>query len=269
MRPSLLVVRLGAALLAAFAVGCAASQNYLAPDGPRLLGAYAGKPAEDPTLRIVTFNVEYGKRVDAAIEGLRSHPSLRGADVLLLQEMDGPGVDQIALALGMNFVYFPASREPKGQTDRGNAILSPWPIEEPRKILLPHQSRIIHRARVAVTALLTIDGRLVRVYCVHLGSPIGISGGRRRAQAEVVLADAERSAGPTIIAGDFNSHGIGDAFVDHGYIWATRSVGKTVGLFSFDHVFVRGLPARVTAGVAREVNNASDHRPVWAALDLQ
>jgi endonuclease/exonuclease/phosphatase (EEP) superfamily protein YafD len=84
-----------------------------------------------------------------------------------------------------------------------------------------------------------------------------------------VLADAELSPGPTIVAGDFNSHGIGDVFLDRGYVWATRSVGKTVGLFSFDHVFLRGLPGRVTAGVAREVDKASDHRPVWTALDLQ
>jgi endonuclease/exonuclease/phosphatase family metal-dependent hydrolase len=267
MRPPLTVVRLMAALLGAFSAGCAASQNYLAPEGPRLQGAYAGKPADEPALRIVTFNVEYGKRVEAAIEGLRSHPSLRGADVLLLQEMDGPGVDRIAQALGMNFVYFPASREPKGQTDRGNAILSPWPIEESRKILLPHPSRIIHRGRVAVTAVVTIDGKPVQVYCVHLGSPIGISGGKRRVQAEVVLADAERSPGPTIIAGDFNSHGIGNALVERGYVWATRSVGKTVGFFSFDHVFLKGFSGQVTAGVVREVNNASDHRPVWATLD--
>jgi endonuclease/exonuclease/phosphatase family metal-dependent hydrolase len=269
MRPSFLVLRLGSALLAALAAGCAASQNYLAPDGPRLLGAYAGKPVDEPALRIVTFNVEYGRRVDAAIEGLRSHPSLRGADVLLLQEMDGPGVDRIAKGLGMNFVYFPASREPKGQTDRGNAILSPWLIEEPRKILLPHPSRIIHRGRVAVTALVTIEGRPVRVYCVHLGSPIGIGGGKRRAQAEVVLADAERSSGPTIIAGDFNSHGLGKVLVERGYVWATRSVGKTVRFFSFDHVFLKGFSGQVTAGVAREVDNASDHRPVWTTLDPQ
>jgi endonuclease/exonuclease/phosphatase family metal-dependent hydrolase len=261
--------RLWLALLAVLAAGCATSQNYLTPEGPRLLGGYAGTPDADPTLRVVTFNVEYGRKVDRAIAGLRSHPSLRAADVLTLQEMDGPGVDEIARALGLNYVYFPASRDSKSGREMGNAILSPWPIEEPRKVLLPHTSRVIHRARAAVTALVAIDGRPVRVYSVHLGSPIGISGGRRRAQAEVVLADAEACPGPTIIAGDFNSHGLGKLFVERGYVWATQSVGKTVGMFSFDHVFVRGLPAKVTAGVERALNDASDHRPVWAALVFQ
>lgn len=256
------------ALLLGFSAGCATSSNYLAPDGPRFLGSYAGSPEPDPTLRVVTFNVEYGQRIDRAIQGLSSHPALRGADVLVLQEVHAPGVDQIARALGMNYVYFPASRDKRSGRDMGNAILSPWPIEEPRKLLLPHTSRLIHRARAAVTALVETNGWSVRVYSVHLGSPLGISGGKRREQAEVVLADAEANPGPVIVAGDFNSHGIGELLTKRGYVWATESIGHTVGPFCFDHVFVRGLPASVTAGVAREVEDASDHRPVWAELVL-
>jgi endonuclease/exonuclease/phosphatase family metal-dependent hydrolase len=109
----------------------------------------------------------------------------------------------------------------------------------------------------------------VRVYSVHLGSPIGISGRHRRAQAEVVLADAQTHPEPLVIAGDFNSRGLADLFMKHGYTWATRSVTRTVGLFPFDHVFLRGLPGVVTAGVAREVDDASDHRPVWATVVLE
>lgn len=255
-----------AALAVALFSSCATMENYLAPDAPRLVGAYAPDPLQDGTLRVVTFNVEHGRRIDRAIAGLRSHPSLKAADVIVLQEMDGPGVDAIARALGMNFTYFPGSHDPKSGHDMGNAILSPWPIDEPRKILLPHPSRIIHRARAAVTARVALEGSPVDVYSVHLGSPIGVSGGQRRAQAEVVLKDAAARQGPVIIAGDFNSHGLGDRFVEEGFVWATRSVGKTVRLFSFDHVFLRGFSGQVAAGVAREVDDASDHRPVWTTL---
>lgn len=255
-----------AVLAVAVLSGCASMENYFAPDAPRLIGGYAKDSPTDGTIRVVTFNVEHGKKVDRAIAGLRSHPSLRGADVILLQEMDGPGVDDIARALGVNFVYFPGSHDPKSGHDMGNAILSPWAIDQPRKILLPHPSRIIHRARAAVTARVAIEGLAISVYSVHLGSPIGVSGGQRRAQAEVVLKDAAATAGPVIIAGDFNSHGLGGRFVEEGFVWATRSVGKTVRLFSFDHVFLRGFSGQVSAGVAREVNDASDHRPVWAVL---
>jgi endonuclease/exonuclease/phosphatase family metal-dependent hydrolase len=45
-------------------------------------------------------------------------------------------------------------------------------------------------------------------------------------------------------------------------------VGASLATFSVDHVFVRGVPASTTrAGVARDVRNASDHRPVWVVLD--
>lgn len=241
-------------------------ESYLSLDAPRLTGGYATTPREDGALRVVTFNVEQGRKVDRAIAGLRSHPSLQAADVIMLQEMDGPGVDEIARALGMNYVYFPGSHDPKSGRDMGNAILSPWPIDQPRKILLPHPSRIIHRARAAVTARVTIEGVPTSVYSVHLGSPVGVGGGARRDQAEVILKDAATSIEPVVIAGDFNTRALGERFVEAGYVWATRSVGKTVRLFSFDHVFLRGFSGQVTAGVAREVNDASDHRPVWTAL---
>lgn len=256
-------------LLASSLTACATMQNYLAQDSPRLLGSYAAGTAVDGTLRIVTFNVEQGRRVDRAIAGLRSHPSLAGADVVLLQEMDGPGVDEMARALGMNFVYFPGSHDPKSGRDMGNAILSPWPIADARKLLLPHPSRIIHRARAVVTARVTIEDSPVQVYSVHLGSPVGVGPGARREQAEVVLKDAAANTGPVVIAGDFNSHGLGDRFAERGYVWATRSIGKTVGLFAFDHVFLRNLSGQVEAGVAREVNDASDHRPVWTTLTIR
>jgi endonuclease/exonuclease/phosphatase family metal-dependent hydrolase len=259
-------VRFAVVLIALLASSCTTMENYLEPDAPRFLGAYASAPVADGILRVVTFNVEHGRRIDRAIAGLRTHPSLKSADVIMLQEMDGPGVEEIAKALGMNYVYFPGSHDPKGGHDMGNAVLSPWPMEDPRKILLPHPSRIIHRARAVVTARVTIEGRPVRVYSVHLGSPLGVGPGARREQAEMVLKDAAASADPLIVAGDFNTDGLGERFVKEGYVWATRSIGHTVGPFSFDHVFLRGLSGQVEAGVAKEVNDASDHRPVWTTL---
>jgi len=53
--------------------------------------------------------------------------------------------------------------------------------------------------------------------------------------------------------------------VAEGFAWPTKEVGGSVRGFSFDHVFVRGLGrAGAVAGVARDVKDASDHRPVWA-----
>jgi hypothetical protein len=87
-------------------LGCATATNYTEPNRPRYAGAHAEetRPAASPdgALRVVTFNIEYAKRIDAALEALRSHPELRGADVIALQEMDAPGVERIARALALN-----------------------------------------------------------------------------------------------------------------------------------------------------------------------
>jgi endonuclease/exonuclease/phosphatase family metal-dependent hydrolase len=261
----------GAVTLAAiaFAAGCTTAHNYLDPAGPRYAGG-AGvavdRPADGP-IRVVTFNVEYAKRITEAIAALRA-PPLRGADVLALQEMDAPGVTAIAEALGMNYVYYPASRHPGTGRDFGNAILSPWPIEASRKVLLPGRSRGMHQARAAVMATVRVGDRAVAVYAVHLTSPWGMGGGGRARQADAVIADAEGATGPVIVAGDFNSSGIGARFSARGFAWPTRKVGHSAGPFSFDHIFTRGLrlEGAQSAGVARSGPRASDHWPVWAVF---
>ena len=256
-------------LLAAVSLaGCASVHNYLDVEGPR----YAGGPSPAPTvgpradgsLRLVTFNVEYAKRIPEAIAALRAD-ALRGADVITLQEMDAPGTAAIAEALGLNYVYYPASRPSTGR-DFGNAVLSPWPIEASHKVLLPGLSRGTHQARAAVAASVRVDGRTIIIYSVHLTSPWGMGGGGRARQVEAILADAEGSADPVVLAGDFNSHGVGERVVARGFLWPTRKIGHSVGPFSYDHVFVRGLrPAEgVSAGVAKAGPKASDHWPVWA-----
>jgi endonuclease/exonuclease/phosphatase family metal-dependent hydrolase len=183
--------------------------------------------------------------------------------------MDARGVEAIARALHMNYVYYPISLNPKYGRDFGNALLSPWPIEDTRKVLLPHTSRFLKQGRAAVAARVRIADRVFQVYSVHLGAPLGTSPGNRGRQAGVVLADAGSFEGPVIVAGDFNSHSVGERFLARGFSWPTRNVGNSVRGFSFDHIFVRGLPVAGTeAGVAREVKDASDHRPVWAELQL-
>jgi endonuclease/exonuclease/phosphatase family metal-dependent hydrolase len=264
------MIRRRAAVAAVFVLasaGCKTATNYLDPQGPVYRGTSVTAAPEYKDIRVVTFNIEFGVRVDRAIEALVDHPALRGADVIALQEMDAPGVEKIAAALHVNYVYYPVSLNPKYGRDFGNAILSPWPIEDSRKVLLPHTSRFLRQGRAAVTARVRIADQTVQVYCVHLGSPFGASPGDRRDQAEAVLADARGVAGPVIIAGDFNSHGIGERLQAQGFAWPTRNVGSSVHGFSYDHIFVRGLRLDGTdAGVAREVKDASDHRPVWAAI---
>jgi endonuclease/exonuclease/phosphatase family metal-dependent hydrolase len=262
-----------AVLLAALgASGCATvERNYIGP-GPVYTGAHAGAPSADDEIRVVTYNIEYGKRTPAAIDALQARPELRDPDVLLLQEMDAPGVAAVAEALSLNYVYYPSSRTPKTHRDVGTAILTPWPIERSHKIQLPHLARLNGHARAVTSADVRIAGRVVRVYSVHFGTLIGLSGRQRRDQLEAVIAHAADAKGPVIIGGDFNGKSSAARLASRGYSWPTRDVGKTAELFvlrfSFDHVLALGLePAPAPAsGVVHGVRNVSDHRPVWASF---
>ncbi|HEY7511976.1 MAG TPA: endonuclease/exonuclease/phosphatase family protein [Vicinamibacteria bacterium] len=255
-------------LAAVLPLAGACVSNYGDPAGPFHETRHGDGRDLEAGLRVVTFNVERGRRVDQAIAALRTHPDLRTADVIALQEMSGQGVAAVARALRMNSAYFPASREPRGGPDWGNAILSPWPLEDARKLRLPHRSRLSRRARTATRARVLRPAGPVRVYSTHLGSVWGISEARRRDQAQAILADAAGATEPLVILGDFNSHELGRLFEGEGFCWPTRDVGPTVDRYSVDHVFARGVcgPPGSAAGVARDVTDASDHRPVWAVL---
>jgi endonuclease/exonuclease/phosphatase family metal-dependent hydrolase len=262
---------------AALAAACGAATNYLEPAAPVYETHHAeARASEAPPagpLRVVTFNIEYAIHVDEAIAVLRETPELQGVDLLALQEMDAPGVERVAAALRLNSFYAPGGVHPTSKRDFGCALLSPWPLVEPRKVLLPHGSRGTGLRRAAVGATLLRGGRRIRVYSVHLPAPFGVSGGGRREQVETLLADAAGASDPVIVAGDLNSHGLGQQFVKAGYTWFTRDVGTTtsqVGVlhFSFDHVFAKGLKpaAPASAGVVRDNKKSSDHHPVWALM---
>lgn len=108
----------------------------------------------------------------------------------------------------------------------------------------------------------------VHAYGIHLESPAGLWGGDRRDQARTILADAARSEGSAIVAGDFNSRGEASEIARGPFLWATRDVGHTAGPFSFDHILARGLcsAGTVAAGKVKHDGDASDPDPVWAVL---
>jgi len=256
---------------AALLAGCTHTTNLLNPTTPRFSADYAplvGDSAPGP-IRIVTFNIKLGRRIDRAIEVLQSD-SLRGADILTLEEMDDAGTDRIARALGLNYVYYPGSIHPTEHKYFGPAVLSRWPITRSWKVLLPHRSRTRHQRRTATAAEILVRGRTVRVYGVHLETPGGATDAVREDQVRTILTDAAPFAGPVVIAGDFNSYGIGRFVQGRGFDWPTRGLGHTISLFTWDHVFVRGLrtEARQGTGLVRDNHGASDHRPVWAVIGL-
>jgi endonuclease/exonuclease/phosphatase family metal-dependent hydrolase len=258
-------------LLALCLGACAAARNYTDPDEPRYVTRYGRVASPDEVIRVVSFNVKFAEKVDEAIAVFRETPALRAADILALQEMDAEGTERIAQALGMNSIFFPAAIHPKTGRDFGNALLSPWPLEDMRKLILPGQSRFTGLKRTATVATVRVDGRPIRAYSVHLETPIHLSSKGRRGQVLALLEDADSSSDPVVIAGDFNTRGLHQPFEDLGYLWLTRNLQNTSGWWELDHIFARGLrpPGPATAGVAEDTHDASDHRPVWALLERE
>jgi endonuclease/exonuclease/phosphatase family metal-dependent hydrolase len=253
--------------------GCRTGRNYEGVAGPRYADrppATAGDGAAVDILRLVSFNIERSLRVDTAIAVIAGDPETRGADIILLQEMDEAGARRVAVAFGMAYVYYPATFSLKTQRDFGNAVLSRWPIVEDSKVLLPHLGVVGRLRRTATGATVRVGGSLIRVYSTHLGTLINATPEAQRAQLRTVFADAERYPN-VVVGGDMNSHGVGRLARARGYAWPTEHGPRTTRFGRWDHIFFRGFasPARADAGTVLDVRGASDHRAVWAVVKLR
>src|SRR5258706_5163610 len=216
--------------------GCATARNYPAPGGPRFGGQFAGAPTAR-VIRVVSFNIKYGRNVTGAAALLRGDVRLKDADVIALQEMDEVGVECLARTLGLNYVYYPAAVHPADHRNFGNAILSPWPIEDDVEIPLPHPGRFRKMQRIAVAATVRIRGDLpVRVFSVHLETPAGASAAARRDQGRTIVERAEGYP-RVLVAGDFNGRGfIEKAFTPVGFRGLTPDGGRPTPLFPWGHL---------------------------------
>ncbi len=265
---------LGAVLLG----GCANGMNYTSATGPRfaspepvVVHAFArdtsSEPVESPdAIKVVSFNVMYGEQIDSVLSLMREDEGLRNADVVVMQEMNEDAAAKIGEALGMHYVYYPAVLHPVPKKNFGNAIFSRWPIVEDEKIILPHISWQRRTQRAAVAATVLVGQERVRVYAVHLSTPLEIWYSGQKDQARVVLQKAG-AWDRVVIAGDFNSHGLVKMFAKAGYAWPTRDNGSTHRWFNVDHVLSRGF-VPVSTGKVQETRGASDHRPVWSILEF-
>ena len=260
-------VRRALGVSAALLAGCATAHNYTDPAGPRFGGNAVAVAADADTLKVVVFNVEYARHVDRAVALVRKDHALRNPDIVLLQEMDEPGAHAFADSLGFGYVYFPSTLHPATNRDFGNAVLSRYPIENERKIILPFLARWRHTQRAAVGATIVVGERRIRVYSVHIATFVGNGPGSRRAQLEAVLADAD-SFPVVVLGGDFNSATVPELALGRGFTWPTRHLGHTESFWSMDHILLKGLAAApgVSSGLVREDFGASDHTPVWARI---
>lgn len=125
------------------------------------------------------------------------------ADIIALQEVVGAGprggshIEEIGAALGMGWVMA-QTRLLRGH-QFGNVVLSRFPIAHHAQHDLTWKSceeRCLQRVDAE------IDGRILHVYNVHLGT--AILERRQQAQRLATIVSDRQQSGPKIVLGDFN-----------------------------------------------------------------
>ena len=263
-----------------FAVRVYATQNYSDPDGPRFVGNHAEENlvSSDVTngeISVISYNIRYALNMDEAITELEALEAEQGADIILLQEMDEIGAEQVAQSLALNYVYYPAGIEPLYSHNFGNAILSKWPITDTQKLILPHESLVSGMSRVATKATVTVQGVDILVYSIHAETIMTLPSFRQD-QFEAILDDVASDAQFVVIGGDFNTvteaniESLTSIHDEAGFTRATTGTGHTLTRYRVDavadHIFSKGFVVMESGKVANAT--ASDHLPIWAQLEF-
>jgi len=225
-------------------------------------------------VRVVSWNIEHGRDIEGAAEDLRTIDELFDADVLLVQEVDGDAARVLGDLVGMDAAYLDAPAHRATGRQFGNAILSPWPIDEVTSIPMPFVASVGGHPRIALGATIDVDGLPLRAYSIHVETVL-LSLSRRAAQVAAVAAHA--SARPdldVVIGGDFNTatsrsvavfdRVMGDYGFDRLDDGAEPTFDRFGRSFRLDHLYGRGVET-VSGGTALDAAT-SDHQPLWAML---
>ena len=198
------------------------------------------------------------------------------ADIIALQEVDrrfGARVSALPLAMleaETPWMPVPLHFRPAAIGWHGNAILVRKGIEvrHAEPIEMPTLE-----PRGAVMAELSVAGHALRVIGVHLD----LSGLWRRKQVRALLAaiDTYPRLMPTVMMGDFNqwsdSGALSElAFHHHRLVQTPKSFHTARPVARLDRIIV-SHEVRVTAAdchVSPLSKQASDHLPIWAAIDI-
>ncbi len=206
MRPRLVVLAVG--LVAAVACG-SDTTPAVAP---------VPAPAEDVTVRVMTWNLQRGQAVGGRLASTDMAPfaalvARSGADVVGLQEVTREQAEAISGALGwVAPAYVPTKNPcpgfvpplPASCVPFGNAILSRLPQSGSEHWLLPPSAREVSlEDRALLRSVVDVDGRQVSVYVTHLAG--NATRDEREAQVGEVLARIGEDGRPSVLVGDFNA----------------------------------------------------------------
>ena len=240
-------------------------------------------------IKIISYNIRYrsGDDLKQLIKLFREDPEIGNAVVIGLQEVDrkkkrsgnANTAKIISNELQMNYAWAaPPTAKPTDEEETGVTILSPFPISDIRRMVLPHEGPN-GRRRVALGATIRVHDIDLRVYSMHGETRIGMD--KKMEQMGTLLQDLKKYPEhmPAIIVGDMNT-------------WESSAERKTLKLFSdfglktpfgsqttfcrkvlfvpiefrLDWIWLRGVEA-LTYGIDRQIK-LSDHYPLWTNVKL-
>ena len=241
-------------------------------------------------MRICTWNIQLGLRLDAVLDTVESRDDFRGLDLFAIQEAsvhdDKPDAEAIAQSLGPDYSFFQATAQVHRRHEQANALV--WR----RGVFSPRRPEIVSLARVETVKMtrtekallravrpqrrmaLRLESTRLRVYVMHL-DVIGFA--HKLQQLRAVIDDSRaRPAVPlTVLAGDLNTFGpprlalwrsLRAAAHEAGLVELSRGIRSTHWTRQkLDAIYVHGdVPARHRAWTLKV--RASDHVPVFAEL---
>ncbi|MDG4759635.1 endonuclease/exonuclease/phosphatase family protein [Micromonospora sp. WMMD710] len=229
-------------------------------------------------LTVVAYNIRMGFGLDGRFDlaGLTGAIERQRPDAVLLSEVDrawllNGGHDTLDLLsdrLSMPYVFGPAA-DPVW----GDAVLSRWPVRDPRTLPLAAVGAPTGAQALAVTLDLG-DGVRTAVVSTHLQPPPG-RGPVVQARAVADFAVGYADGRPLVVAGDLNTQPGDEAFAQFTGVGLIDALAAARPLATspaddpreqIDHVFVS--PGLSATGPVAPRGTASDHLPVAVTLTL-
>ncbi|MET7963545.1 endonuclease/exonuclease/phosphatase family protein [Micromonospora zamorensis] len=229
-------------------------------------------------LTVVAYNIRMGFGLDGRLDldGLTEAVDRQRPDVVLLSEVDRAWLlngghdtlDLLAGRLGMPYVFGPAA-DPVW----GDAVLSRWPVSDPRTLPLPAVGAPTGAQALAVMLDLG-DGIRTAVVSTHLQPPPG-RGPVVQARAVADFATRYAAGRPLVVGGDLNTQPGDEAFEQFTNAGLVDALAAARPLPTspaddprqqIDHIFVS--PGLTASDPVAPRSTASDHLPVAVTLTL-
>lgn len=248
------------------------------------------KDALTNDIKIVQYNIRWrgGNDLRRLIELLKVDEEIGGATIIGLQEVDRNKkrtgntntARVMAEELGMNYVWAAppqAAGKEQEEEETGVAILSPYPMTDARRIVLPNEGPG-GRRRVALGATVHLGQKGVRVYSIH--AETRTSNEKRLQQFEAVLDDLRAhhaKLGYSIVLGDFNTITGKDVnattrlFTERGFQTPFSNDQATWKTFiielKLDWLWLSGFNV-TRSGIDKKIG-LSDHWPLWTVVRMK